>query len=90
MRGILDSADCEVDGHDYDTMVPVLRSRLLLGQQVGDPIAEDKIDRRAKVFLRRHGARVSKSSVRPTWCWTRSMLLPRVNYHCISSYFFGP
>ena len=48
MRGILDSADCEVDGHDFDTMGSVLRSRLLLGQQVGDPIAEDKIDRRAK------------------------------------------
>ena len=53
VRGILNSADCEVDGHDFDTMSSVLRSRLLLGQQMGDPIAEDKIDRCAKVFLKK-------------------------------------
>ena len=79
MRGILDNAYCEVDGHDFDTMVPVLRSRLLLGQQVGDPIAEDKIDRRV-MFL--------KKAWRPTLCWARSTLylLPPSRY--LSLYYF--
>ena len=45
--------DRQVCGHDFDAMGPVLRSKLLLGQQVGDLIAEDKIDRRVKVFLKK-------------------------------------
>ena len=39
--------------HDFDTVGPVLWGMLLLGPQMGDSIAEDKIDKRTKVFFKK-------------------------------------
>ena len=53
VRRALDGGACTVRGDEFAHMDNTGRCRLLLGQRLGDPVAEDQVDKAVKHYLKK-------------------------------------
>ena len=53
VRRALDGGACNVRGDEFVRMGSTGQCRLLPGQRLGDPVAEDQVDRAVKTYLKK-------------------------------------